>query len=186
MFKAYRKKIFIGFIFLSVFLWFQNCGQIAKDNLLSQESQSGLQSTSIDIENLKSIDFEYTNTEIQDRGGGRMVEVQVSSVLKLDITRERYILNDESEWYCLTEADAKELSQILSGASICETKLQENQVCTMEYKNPYAILKYTNKDIRLGEKTSGCSSIDLCESYPDLLKGFLADLKANLRPVCED
>lgn len=185
MFKASRKKIFIGFIFLSVFLWFQNCGQIAKDNLLSEESQSDSKSSSIDIENLKSIDFEYTKTELQDRGGGRMVEVPVSNVLKLEVTGERYILDDESKWRCLTDADTNELNQILGGAAICETKSQENQVCTMEYKSPYAILKYVSKDIRLGEQTSGCSSIDLCESYPDLLKGYLADLKTNLRPECQ-
>lgn len=182
MFKAYRKKIFVGFVFLSAFLWFQNCGQIAKDNLLTDSPQNSL--NSIDIENLKSINFEYTKTEVQDRGGGRMVEVQTPGLLVLDVTLERYTFNNEATWHCLTEADVKELSQILSSASICEKKAQDNQVCTMIYKNPYAILKYANKDIRLGEQTSGCDSIDLCEAYPDLLKGFLADLKANPRAEC--
>lgn len=174
-----RKTLITAAVFCVTLLWFQNCGQVSKDNMLTDENNVFEGSRAIDTENLKMLEHQFTTTEAQDRGGGRIVEVPVQNELLIDLVQGTYSFKNSSDKFCLSEEDKSELNQILSGANICEKRAESGQVCTMEYALPYAVLKFDNDEIRLGEKTSGCESLDLCEAYPAVLKGYLADLKNN-------
>lgn len=184
MFSLNKAKISAILVFFLTLFWFQNCGQVNKDDTLGGQAtalETSRESTSsVDTNNLKSMTYQFTEAQVQDRGGGRIVEVPTTQIMTINLQQGIYTFQGADEEYCLNNADKSEIQSILSSASICETKPENSEtVCAEIYKVPYATLVYENDEIRLGEGTSSCHLVDLCESYPQMLKGVLADLKNN-------
>lgn len=184
MFSLNKAKISAILVFFLTLFWFQNCGQVKKDDTLGSSinvlETSRESTSSVDTNNLKSMTYQFIETQEQDRGGGRIIEVPTTQIMTINLQQGTYSFQGSDEQYCLNNADKSEIQSILSSASICETKPENSEtVCAEIYKVPYATLVYENDEIRLGEGTSSCHLVDLCESYPQMLKGLLADLKNN-------
>ena len=88
--------------------------------------------------------------------------------------------------YCLVQERLDALLAILAGAEVCEPVLPDHyfdgRVCTMNYTNPYAILKFDQQQqMTLGEKTSGCDiPVDLCGDKAAQLKTWRSTIIGHL------
>lgn len=87
--------------------------------------------------------------------------------------------------YCLNSQDLYTLGSILAASKICEEKIpaqNSSQVCTMEYKYPYAKLHILNSEpVALGEVFNACSSgFDLCGDRKNQLQTFLGQVQSSL------
>jgi hypothetical protein len=87
--------------------------------------------------------------------------------------------------YCLNSQDVAALNSILSSSNICEDKVANtghDQVCTMEYKFPYAKLHIADAEpVNLGEVFNACSKgFDLCGDQKELLQNYLGQVQSSL------
>lgn len=85
--------------------------------------------------------------------------------------------------YCMSEEKLEEMQKLLLSAEVCEPKVEidPERVCTMLYVGPYASLKSSGDEIRLGERTSGCdSAVDLCEEKASRFKSFVQTMLEEL------
>ncbi|MGZ3742222.1 MAG: hypothetical protein ACXWRE_00735 [Pseudobdellovibrionaceae bacterium] len=84
--------------------------------------------------------------------------------------------------YCLNSSDMSELHTILDSAKVCEDQaVEDGQVCTAEYRFPYAKLHFLDSEISLGEALSGCNKgPDLCGDQKDMLQGLLTHIQGDL------
>ncbi len=87
---------------------------------------------------------------------------------------------DESQQFCLKSEQISQLEGLLSASALCDAqvlKTQSEYGCSMEYAFPYAILQFSDKTVKLGEKFSGChKGADLCGENSKNLKLFLNNL----------
>lgn len=87
--------------------------------------------------------------------------------------------------YCATSEQIDELKALLSASEVCippEKVIDENQICTMEYKYPYATLSSDKLELKLGEQSGGCDvPVDLCGQQKDLLRGWISHLLSELK-----
>jgi hypothetical protein len=86
--------------------------------------------------------------------------------------------------YCLNSRELFDLNSILSSAKLCEDKAanrSSEQLCTLEYRFPYARLHFLDSEVALGEKFDACSKgVDLCGDQKDQLQSYLGNVQSTL------
>ena len=159
---------------------FQNCGkpQLQNESSIIQPSASETSQfnkfSTEGVKNMTMWDGDRTRFLDLDLGTGVMVAV------------ENYGDDQSgSTHYCLSESKKSEINSILQDSEICEpvekSKSEKNEVCTMIYTYPYAILSADGIEVRLGERTDGCQKpVDLCGAKAQLLKEKVQNLLQNL------
>ncbi len=91
---------------------------------------------------------------------------------------------DSSKEFCLGSEQISVLEDLLAHAQLYEAIEDSNpdRICTMDYSYPYAKLHFTEKEVALGEKFSGChKGADLEKVSSVKLKSFLSDVVSNLK-----
>jgi hypothetical protein len=91
---------------------------------------------------------------------------------------------DPDKIFCLSSEQIAELEGLLSAAQICageDKAASADVVCQMDYQFPYAKLQFSDQDVTLGERFSGChTGTDLCGQSSRNLQKFIADVVKNL------
>lgn len=177
------KKWQVVFIATAVVLSFQNCSKVvtpisdAKPNL---DLENGVKETEVSQFKVMTLakypsvsDPHYKYYDI-DLLSGNILAVE-RNAQGAEVTQQ----------LCLTNAEKANLDQILDNAKVCETILNadalKDRLCTMIYKYPYASLRNTQEEKRLGEMVSGCDiPDDLCGAKAQQLKDFVQSLLATI------
>lgn len=178
-----NKKAFAIFAFLILIFSFQNCSQNSNlKNLSKTEDENKKEYPNVVVP--ADTEFLIITNDLEKSG-------IVAENFKLDVQRgvaeiENPQSKEKGESYCLTEDQQEELQSILEQSQVCYPEHKEveddDRVCTMEYKYPYATLLAPYFEVKLGETSSGCDKpIDLCEEKSDMLKGFVSYLLKNLK-----
>lgn len=177
------------FLILSSFVLifaFQNCQQADMSNGANQKvgaasSDVNAESPLISGQPLNAMTYYYNNS--LNKGVTRE-EAAVASrpnSLQLNLLSGQIQVAGDSQQYCLSSIEIDELKEILKQANVCRVKPSSDlQVCAMVYQSPYAVMHFSNQDVSLGEARSSCEKVDLCDAYPDLVKGFFASVVTNL------
>lgn len=191
-----RRYVFAGFAFCLV-VGYQNCSSQKLSDINSSDSLNNptevQPSEKIDVSQTETLEIPesaYLESQLQPALQQSKPESTFASHhLEIDVkTGVIHVLDQNNEivngvQYCLTVSEVGELHTILDSAKICEDKavVDEQRVCTMEYRFPYAKLHFPATEISLGEAMSGChKGPDLCGEHKDLLQGFLAHVQSNL------
>ena len=85
--------------------------------------------------------------------------------------------------FCLQSSQIAQLEDLMTQAKLCEAQDQSqgNVVCSMDYHAPYAKLHFSDRDVVLGERYSGCNKgPDLCGAQSAQLQAFLKDVTDHL------
>lgn len=174
-----------SFLIVSSFILivaFQNCksadlSSSGADQKLSS-SEGSVDAPLISGQPLNSVTYYFSPSS-----GVNKTEVDLSqrpSSLQLDVNSGQIQVAGDSKKYCLSEDDISELKEILKQANLCRVKPKADQICAMIYKSPYAVMHFENGDVSLGEARSSCDRVDLCNAYPEIVKGFFASVVSNL------
>ncbi len=166
----------IGFVML---LSFQNCGKPPGNGSSSSETPATI--SEAPAFNKLSIQS-YTTLAVWDYLRSQYLDVNLQTGEMISFAEAGQI---RGLTYCVAPARMDELRKILSAAEICEPLVRTSevpgQVCTMQYRYPYASLVEKTGEMRLGEKTSGCDiPIDLCGEKAVLLKNWTKVIVSNL------
>lgn len=168
-------KFSVVFVSFLLIISFQNCGKPQ----VPQQSESSSQSSELsynkfaldsfkvlsvwDFMNLQYLDINLANGSIQ------VFEEAGQGV---------------GATYQLKQIEIDKLNSILSQAEICEpivTLPDPQQVCSLMYRYPYAILVNLGDEVRLGEMTNGCDvPVDLCGAKAQQLKAWSSKLVEKL------
>ena len=176
------------------FVAFQNCQKAPHPDDLTATSIDGTSSTNkIDLQGLKisDVSFNFTENETVTRNSGSY-QLVVNKSLKVLLPGGQMTLssdlNSQTQKYCLTETLSNELVSILKSSQVCKNQgAPTGQVCTQALKLPYAVVTTENETFALGGSTDGCgtNSIDFCGQQIDVLKVYIASVKANYKSfVC--
>lgn len=176
---------------LILLISFQNCqkppyADEINSQVLNAIGSSGSDYNKVDLnqEAVDSINFLIQDSQIVSRAG-KTYQINYNKTLQINLKTGNILessdLSGETAHYCLTEALKNELIAILKSSQVC--KKQQNSpagsVCTQVMKLPYAQVMTSREQFDLGSASDGCgnNSIDLCESQPDLLKGYIEAIK---------
>ena len=194
-----KRYVFAGFAFCLV-IGFQNC---SKNNFTDMNTTDALGNPMIATP-IEKLDVSQTETVeipessfLESKLQADILQAKSTSNfsthhLEIDVkTGVIHVIEDSSGesipsiQYCLNNRDLYSLNSILSASKICEEKIpakNTNQVCTMQYKFPYAKLHISNSEpVALGEVFNACSSgFDLCGEQKDQLQAFLGQVQTNL------
>lgn len=177
---------------------FQNCSpsQLGETGSLDASSQQN-PVTGARISDLvpsKAVAIEIPNSPIVDSGVGAAYSKAINSFnsYSLILNPQTGVINalrgngevDSAIEFCLNSQQIAELEYLLENARLYNDldKSQEpDQICTMDYRYPYAKLYFDDQKVSLGEKFSGCHiGADLEKTSSLKLKSFLGDLLTNL------
>lgn len=184
------KRIILAFGFVSLVFTFQNCQQ--NPGAQSTSSGGGVETKSVPLISDQSLEamtyyISPTNSKAVTRAELDSTQrPQAPRELLLNLRNGVVMVQNDSTRYCITDSEKSELQQILKQASLCQSQAAAGQLCNLSYVSPYAVMHFANEDIALGEARSSCEKVDLCDAYPDLIKGFFASIARNLSArVCQ-
>ena len=174
------------FIFILLFS-FQNCQNSSPPNETRSQALNSLSTgAAIDLnqESMTSVNFLMSDSKVVHQAGNSY-QINYNKKLQIDLkTGEISVTNDldsQTDSYCLTESLKNELVTILKSSQICKTQpnLPEGQVCTQALRLAYAQVQTQRENFDLGSATDGCgnNAVDLCGDQPNLLKGYIENIK---------
>lgn len=172
------RKLVVLIGVLSLIVSFQNCAPQNQSSPMSGEAPATYEKYSaLPADQVTFWDYEKYRYVDVDLASGMM-----STFEKLG--------EERGEIYCMKSDELSQLHAILDSADVCEPVLeqvQEGKVCTMLYSYPYASLKTSGSEIRLGERISGCDiPVDLCEEKASQFRNFVGSIVQNLEAhACE-
>lgn len=179
-----KRKYFLILSSFVLIVSFQNCKQADLSNTANQKvgaTDANSEAPLISDQPLNAMTYYYNSSLNKGVTRDQVDAVSRPGSLQLDLGSGHVQVAGDTNLYCLSSDEIGELKEILKQANICRVKPQsEIHACAMIYQSPYAVMHFANQDIGLGEARSSCDKVDLCDAYPDLVKGFFAAVVANL------
>jgi hypothetical protein len=171
------RKTYLAVIGFVLVLSFQNCSQAPQPG----GKDVGAGEASAPTYNKYSVSS-YSTLAVWDYVRSQYLDVNLQTGEMVSYAEAGQV---RGETFCVPLAQMKELHQILNSAEVCEPIVNSQelagQVCTMQYRYPYASLVDKSDEVRLGEKTNGCDvPIDLCGDKAQQLKNWTKSIVSNL------
>ncbi len=191
-----KRYVFAGFAFCFV-VGFQNCSRsqfsdVNSSNALSNPTEvtpaGKINVSQTEILEVPESAYLESQLELAIRAS-KPTSTFAAHHLEIDVkTGVVHVVDQNNEdvsgvQYCLSLSDLNELHTILDSSKVCEDNavVDEQIVCTADYKFPYAKLHFAESQLSLGESMSGCrKGPDLCGEGKDMLQGFLAHVQSSL------
>lgn len=177
---------------LILLLSFQNCQKPPHPDEINQSAlnlQGGSQKIDLNHEVVESVNLIYQDSKVVSKANNSYTVVY-NKTLQVDLNTGIILESSDIETvtanYCLTEALKNELVSILKSSQVCKSGAQvSGQVCGQSMKLPYAQLITSRDQFDLGSASDTCGSnaIDLCDAQPDLLKGYIQNLKSQYKQL---
>lgn len=172
------RKLVVLIGVLSLIVSFQNCAPQNSLNQMSGEAPATYEKYSA---------LPADQVTFWDYAKYRYIDVDLNSGMMSTFEK---LGEERGEIYCMKKDELAQLHSILDSADVCEPVLeqvQEGKVCTMLYSYPYASLKTSGNEIRLGETMSGCDvPVDLCEEKAFQFRNFVSSILQTLEAhACE-
>lgn len=185
-------KIFAGFVAstLILLLSFQNCQKPPHPDEINQPSNFvGAQKIDLNQEVVESVNLMYQDSKVVTKASNNYT-VLYNKTLQIDLNTgiilESSDIDSATANYCLSDELKSELVSILKSSQVCKAGSQSSgQVCGQAIRLPYAQLITSRDQFDLGSASDTCGSnaIDLCDSQPDLLKGYIQNLKTQYKQL---
>lgn len=170
--KKYTVLAATGFFMV---LFFQNCGK-PPSTMDMEQAQAGIVSpaqnfnkySASEFSVLSLWDFNHSRFLDLDRQSGRIVAYEQGGQV-------------QGETFQLPPEKLSELERILDSAEVCEPIInpedRQDQMCSMAYRYPYAILVEQGQEIRLGEKADSCDiPSDICGEKAKELQSWVSEV----------
>ena len=169
--KPIQPYLVVGSAFI-LLMAFQNCAPSTKLAAMDTSgSETVFSKTSVD---------EFRSIVITDPDSANALDVDIDNGEVREIDRRGVATGER---FCLKSEDKAALEEVLKGAELCEPVAREKleQQCTMIYQFPYAELKNSSLQVRLGEKMGGCDiPADLCGEKSAELRQLAVELLAKI------
>lgn len=187
-------KIILGGLtsLLILLLSFQNCQKPPHPDEINQSALNlagSAQKIDLNQEVVESINLIYQDSKVVTKASNNYTVIY-NKTLQIDLNTgiilESSDIDSNTANYCLTESLKSELVSILKASQVCKAGNQPSgQVCGQAMRLPYAQLITSRDQFDLGSASDTCGSnaIDLCDSQPDLLKGYIQNLKSQYKQL---
>jgi hypothetical protein len=188
--KRWIFPLIIGCLLVS----FQNCARTAVDSTtgqiqtMSENSVSTLNPSdaqTVEVPNSATVDSQVSKVSAKASSDSLFSSYNLSIHPKtgiVDVLEADGSVSPDTQ-FCLRSAQIAQLEDLLTQAKLCEAQDQSHGdvACSMDYHSPYAKLHFSDRDVVLGERYSGCNKgPDLCGAQSTQMQAFLKNVTDNL------
>ena len=172
---------------------FQNCSQPPQ---ATQKNESVTNSFNLEISNSLANKINLNEESIENvllyfeeikkiEKSGNLFSIKFNKLLTLNLGSNQIIesndLDSNTQIFCLTDELKSELLSLLNASQICKSQpvLEEGQACAKNIISPYAEVITNAHVYELGYASDSCGhdAVDLCGDQPQLLAGYITNLK---------
>lgn len=169
------------------FFAFQNCQKAPAPDDLSNNSILSDDQVNLSDLKLKEIDLNIDESQTVVRNSGSY-QIIVNKVFKINLETGHILVSSDLDLvqneFCLTEDLKNELNSILKSSQICKTgESKPGVLCAQAIQPGYAELITEKETYKLGYSSDGCGSngFDLCGEQKNIIKAYIASVKANYK-----